>query len=400
MRSLRPIIIVFILLFLFGFAPPAAGQGDQPTLRPEDLQFFGSEPAANESDEGRTLLACITGLRRFLSPPNGDFFEDFYDYIRDFSLLPLHYADVANVENQTNRARYAVIAAYLRCDLNRLKAATDAYFRLEAELYFLRHFVDTNSGIVRQRLVENREAFQKQMMDRIIPAHSAEDEEKDRALFGAYFDQFAAQYQARGESYDKAEGDPIFDELGAKFDKLVDTIATFQDLGKEVGEFGKDVGSAVAEGAGAVYNGVAAFQNPGSVFKDLGMNLLNRLQICPDPSAPADCQNLYGVGKSAVDAFFNATSNIKKFYEKKTFEEVQIAVSQQDLKRTEDFTKAEMLARYELLYGQVNGDGITTVVSRLDYLLTTLGSDGEFGSLKPLTSVAECADKVKGNVCK
>ena len=67
-----------------------------------------------------------------------------------------------------------------------------------------------------------------------------------------------------------------------------------------------------------------------------------------------------------------------------------------------------MLAKYELLYGQVNGEGINAVIGGMDKLLALLqggraadqNHDQIFGSLAPLQRLAVCAEMVRKNECK
>lgn len=390
---------IFLLISINSFAIPLV----QAQGTPENVQLFGPASVGSTSESDRNLANCLSRLRRFLSPPNADIFEDVADYFRDFSLLPSHYADVAAIENQVNKSRYAVIAAFLRCDLNRLPAAINAYEKLEAELYFVRHFVNTDGGYIHDRTLASAEKqqFLEQMLDYIFIRHPREDEDRDRAKFEGYFDQFIAQYRERGKGYANFGEDPVYSELSERVDKLVQTLSSLGTLVGEVANLGKDVGENVSDAASAVKQAaVSAYERPGAALVGALENAVSRFQICPAAGDPEDCKDAIGLYKSAKNAALGVENFFNKTSERKTFEEVKVAISQAAAQEVEATDKGAMLARYELLYAQVNGDGVAAVMANMDGLLNILGPDGKFGSLPPLKQIAECAEDVKKRECK
>lgn len=372
----------------------------------ENLQIFGSEPMAHETDKGRNLLSCLAGWRQFIAAGLG--YENFSDYWTDLlirSLWPLHFSDIMNVEGQLNRTRYAVMAAFLRCDLERLKSVSKSYYRLEAELYFVRHYVDTSSGYIRHITKEGtsaREDFANKMVKYLFILKPAENEDDERSLYMGYFDMLAAKYSSRAEQYAHFSSDSLLQEVGAKFDELIDTFKSFKTLGSEMGKLGEETAQAVAEGATAVYKGVTALGAPANALSEISNWTLNRFKICPYGDAEK-CKNIKELTKSTVEDVLGLLSDVKKAGERKTFEDVKVAVTQQQLQKTEDEDKGKMLSRYELLYGQVSGEGVAALMGRLDKLIAILGKGSHaekiIGSFSLLDQLEKCADEVQGNVC-
>lgn len=446
-------IAIFVILSLsaFGLGAAVLRQGAvqaQATERIESFEIFGAEPGAKETDEGRSLLACAEGLMDFLVPPTANFFNDFEDYVRDFLLWPAHYADVAAIENQVNKARYQVISAYLSCDLERLPSIINTYYKLEAEHFFVRHFVDTDGGWLKF-LTESpgdRQQFLDQMTDSLIDriglGRSQVEKDSSRALLEGYFDEFESKYSERAKSYAGTGEDSVFQELKAKVEELVDTLSSIQALGDELGSFGEEVGEAAVSAAASVKD---VYDHPVAALKTLGEKTLSTFQACPSAGHPEECITLgealsagwdatKAAGKvivtipgqiaDAAETVYNAAAGLfsgdkglngvpapKK---RVTYDNIQR--DQEKLRNlvAENEERAEMLSRYELLYGQVGGSGVSALMGKMDVLLATLGAGRKAdvrspdplkvkpiqGSLEPLKKLKECADETEKSMCE
>lgn len=397
----------------------------------ENIQFFGSEPLAGEQDKGRGLLGCLDGWRQFLSAFIG--YEGFVDYWRDIFVLswkwPMYFADINNVEMQLNKSRYAVMSAFMRCDTDRLASVTQAYYKLEAELYFLRHFVDVSGGILNFQTESrgNRNRFRDEMLDYFVIRKESENPDQDKALFSGYFDQFDGKYAGRAEQYSGYGDDPIYSDISSKFDSL---IKTFKDFGHEAKELGGDVAQAGADalkaGKGALDAGVNAFEHPLSALGDIASDLNSRFQVCPSAGHPDECKTIDEVAKAAVS---EAVEDAQKFGKlsltlvggvvatpigigkasvekiidlvteggtKVTPEEVAKITEELEKVSATQLERADMLTRYELLYGQVGGDGVIAITNKMDQLMKILGPEE---SLPKLEKAAECAAFVQNSVC-
>ena len=363
----------------------------QASLAQENLQIFGSEPSGHEQSEGRDLTACLQGWRQFIAAGIG--YEDFSDYWRDFFLWPSHYADVAAVQDQLNKARYALMAAFLRCDLNRLKSVTDAYYRLEAELYFVRHYVDTDGGFlsVLTETPGKRKKFADEMLAYMILAKPAASQEETRTLYGNYFDLFEAKYKERAKQYASFGDDPVYQQLGAKFDEFLATIRSFEKMGDEIVALTNE---AIIEPAQAVGKAVVnAYNHPLKSLGEAASAVAKRFDACAQTPDNRYCVTGESRTGSDYDDIFGGPFGTSG---KITYDEARKAKSKRDAQLSEDLDRADMAARYELLYGQINGDGVHSIIEKMDSLLFTL----EQGSLPKLDRIEQCASTVQGNVCK
>lgn len=420
MKTKKIICAIILIAILSPFASPVV-------RAQENIQFFGSEPLASEQDEGRNLLECLKGWRQFLSALIG--YEGFVDYTRDLFVLswkwPMYFADINNVELQLNKSRYAVMSAFMRCDTNRLKSVTQAYYKLEAELYFLRHFVDVSGGFLNFKTESrgNRDQFRDEMLDFFALRKESSDPNQDKALFMGYFDEFEGKYSGRAEQYSGYGDDPIYNDISSKFDGL---IKTFKDFGKESAALGGDVKKAGKEALEAGKKGLSALAHPINTLGALAEGVYSRFQICPSAGHPDDCKTL---GEVVKDALREGIEGAKLFGKLSltlvggviatpftvvgvTVAKIVDVISDSGIKATPDEVQqvlsevkevseaqaelADMMARYELLYGQVAGDGVVELTNRMDDLLDILGPKG---SQPPLEKIAKCADYVQNAVC-
>lgn len=373
---------------------------------------------AQPAKQSRNLVSCLSGMRQFLSAGLG--YESFTDYWRDFSLWPSQYADVASIENQVNKARYAVVAAFLRCDLNRLQSVTNAYYKLEAELYFVRHFVDTSGGEVRNLIADaaDRESFANTMINSLLLRKVSADKEKDRALFRGYFDEFDAKYAERAKSYASFGKDPVFQELGKKFDELIETFKSLSNLGGAMKAAGKEAVKKEEKPAAEESSNAGAAQSPPKSIREKASSFLSKfMDLCVTPSgvgpagidithsALSQSENRYcllGDANTTKQEFSAPDPNVNKASDKKSFGEIITAISRQQAKQTEDISKAEMLTRYELLYGEVNGGGVLELFQKMNTLNAILGKGIDTplsGSLEPLAKVKSCLQDALKKQC-
>ena len=393
-RLISATLVAFVLMPLLPALPIANAQDQQTQL------YFGSEPLANEQTKGRNFAACSAGWYNFLTAATG--YQSATDYWRDFTLLSSHYADVANVENQLNKARYAVMARFMKCDLKELDAATTAYYKLEAELYFVRHYVTTEFGLAHVRILDSdeRTIFQNEYMQYVKSIKDSGDPVQDELLFSAYFDQFIGKYEKRGKGYRSFSADDVYKQLGDKVDELIEGFKSFGKLGSELKELGSDVAADVKEAAVAAKEAAKAtvdaakmvWNSPGAALSAAARSVANRFQICPESASdPANCQ---GLGDIIADDPDQILKRLSLSPEKKTFSEVMVTITQQQRKRAQYLSQGELYARYELLYGQVSGEGNAKLLERL----TTLNDMVK--DTKPLKKVETCARTVEERECK
>lgn len=399
-------ILTSILLFFVVTSMTASAQGTS--------ELFAPAPSIGVLDKGNNAVECAKGVLRFIASPKSNlmsFWEDFKDYWRDFLLWPSHYADVAIIEDQWHTATRELFAAFVRCDANRIKSLENTYWRLYAELFFVRHFVETEGGYlhVLTEKPEDRESFKRRMLMSFVGRGDI-SEDSQSILFSGYFDLFEAKYKDRAKTYASFGNDPAFTQLKDKVMGLFETVKSLQDLATEEYWQVEEETQGARDTAGNLKDEdlvkvpanaiVEGWENKGTILKEAGSKVLNTFKVCPEGD-PDSCKGALDGSMSIAEAVLGAgTSTWNKMNDRKTFEQVQIAISQEQIKRTEDKTRGEMFARYELLYGRISGDGVAAINAKMDKLIETVGPKEDKGSLPALKKVGECAKEVQEKVCK
>lgn len=374
---------IFAAIILFGMLT-ASGivYADEKV---ENFKVYGVEPMTGQPSTGKTLLDCFSKWRDFLSALIG--YESFTDYWRDFFLWPSHFADVMNVQMQLNKSRYAVMAAFMRCDLNNLKAVTNSYYRLEAELYYVRHVVDSESGFP-------RENFASEMIDYLMLLKPRGDELQERALYEGYFDLFESKYRERVKTYSSFDEDPLFQQLGKKWDDFMNIGKDFKNLGAEMKHLGEEIIGSDEKHGGKKPPAGNSQESPTGVFGKIIKAVGSKFDACVTTKDNRYC----AFGESRVDApenKFGDTPGVTNSSRGQTFGEAMVGLEKQEQKKTEDVDEAQMRSRYEVLYGQVNGDGVKALMGKIDELISILGQE----SSEPLNMLKECANEVTDRTC-
>lgn len=343
----------------------------------------------NNAGLARKVSTCMSGLRQFMAAGIG--YEGFTDYFRDFKLWPVHYADVAALQQKVNKARYAVVASFLRCDKDRLQIVSDQYYKLEAELYYVRFYVDTqgDSLVNRTKTFEDREKFIQDMTKFYLLRKKSQDPEQDKAIISGYFDEFLKKYEEKAKTYAGFGKDPVYKDLGAKFDELINT---FKGLSKIKSGLTSDKPKETKPKKDK--NSTNTSAGPKKTVKERAAQIFGKLfNACVTTENDRYCIS----GPSAA-------KKPKEKKKPKTFEDVMISVQAQQLKKTKDLNKVEMLTRYELLYGDVSGGGMGEILDKLDLLKASItkGTEGDpkKGSYNPLDQVNKCAENVLKKHCK
>ncbi len=371
----------------------------------ENYQLLGEAPSSKNDAK---FTECFADLVDFLYITIGAGFtkpgSDFSDYWRDFFLYTSHYADVYGVERQLNSARYSVISTYLKCQTTRFKQVKSQYYSLEAELYFVRHFISTDplsEGFPDVITVdEKRKQFQQDFFAYMkSKSPDTDDEDTQIAVFGGYFDRFMAKYKNKVNEYrdNSNSSDPAWGRLKEKWENLMKTIKGFGSSVEGLGGDASDLGKALVPNTETIsWN-----------------SLMSRLDACAETSSESYCASDAVKYLQTHDALKEAKDKLKSIFESKrknsvSFDEVQFAVDTSNQPSTDIMSEAEMLNRYEVLYGTIGTSGLKQMMQSTDTLLATLKDgrgEGPFGpkipgSLKPLAKIAECANNVEDKECK
>jgi len=123
-------------------------------------------------------------------------YDDFIEYWKDifvrYNANICHYTDIDGLLKRLNAIRKQIREAFYACaDTNALKAT---YYKLEAELFFLRKYINTNNG---QFLVVPEDKVQKELKNYFVLEKNYFSEQEISDLFN----QFKAKYSTRLATY-------------------------------------------------------------------------------------------------------------------------------------------------------------------------------------------------------
>lgn len=229
-------ILVFILTLSVGAglgASLALGQ-DQPTA-----PGFGAD-APETSDENGTAgptpgVAGQSVICRgdrdwgtFISATLS--YDDFSEYWKDilvrYNTNICHYTDIDNLLRRLTTVRKQIRNAFYSC--SNTASLKKTYYELEAELFFLRKYVDADNGTF---LVNDDQKIINEMRDYFVINKGFFSDQEILDLF----DRFKARYQARLDAYENCE-DPSWSALVTKWNQFRETAGGITPAIEQAGE--------------------------------------------------------------------------------------------------------------------------------------------------------------------
>ncbi len=349
-----------------------------------------------------TQLFCKRDFSNFLT--NGLDFdgEGFLDYWTDILDIPgvgysrystnyCRFMDIDSLLNRIDKARKQIRQAFYVCDNKTTTTVSAQYYELSAELYYLRHFVDTapsanpkNGEEEKKQKVARKNDVRAKFMDLFVNKMAYFDQQQAATVFEKLFQ----KYESKIESYRNCT-DPNLEQLMDRINNFGSTIDTINNLGKRFAEKASKRWSAMK---------TRVKENPGlaTVFSSKGLgDFFNRvvdLRVNAEPAQEAtvwesisntakeNAPFSYGEGKAALPAI--------------TFQSVSADMNTiQDRDRTSELD-LEYVTNYDLKYRQVQGLGLDKLKSNLDDLQTIIKD-----TFTPLTRVEKCTANILGKQC-
>lgn len=339
--SLVPLIVVTTLLLQI------------PQVKAQTGGFSGTGQEVicrNGSRDYSTFLSSVI---------SSDGFEEYWkDILVRYNANLCLYNDIDNLLKRINKAREQVRLAFYSCDI---KADTlkKNYYTLEAELYFLRKYTDVKND---QIIFTNPQIVKDEMQDYFVlnKGFFTADE------VGKLYQQFQAKYKAREQTYTQCE-DPTWGNLIAKWNEL---NATIKGSAKE---FTTTVEKHYDTMAKVPMFWEGGFSNFLSKHLDARINGIEPKMALQDILTELD-KNLPSSGF--------------------TFQQLNDAKSAEDKRYSDQFTYAEELTQYEVLYKEGSADVIALLLSRLDHLQDILRQ-----SFTPINQIYQCTSGIVNKSC-
>ncbi|MFC1599440.1 hypothetical protein ACFL3T_00240 [Patescibacteria group bacterium] len=184
-----------------------------------------------------------------------DSFTEFWkDIFVRYNKNLCHYMDISSILDQIDATRQQIKKNFLTCNAPAATLLTNQYFELEAELFFLRNFIDIPNSEV-QELPE--EKVQELLRQNFVLNKRYFTDEKVKELY----DKFKKKYKGKvASTYKKCE-DPDIGALKKKWNSFKENIKSLgQDTGKTIkAEWGKAINNP-AKGMQGFIKGVESFR--------------------------------------------------------------------------------------------------------------------------------------------
>lgn len=362
------LILIFISLLL-GFHIATA---QDPILK---LQQQDVEAGLKDTE----FLACFQGWRQFVSSVIG--WQGFSDYWKELIEFNICYrTDLDLVRQQVDKARRMVRSTFLRCDLKNLGRFTKSYYKLEAELFFLHHMFDKIDRISNPTILRG---LVKEMKDFFVLEKGFLTEE----LLQEYVEEFAAKYRPRVIAYNRCRSD-YYEEFSAKIAELVQNFKDFGEVFQGETDREKkrrEERERLQKESGFDPNSENPRKGPIlSIGEDFDLNLkIARLKVEPERSFADLKEEILGQPGTT-----NKSMGLR-------LDQAPSFVDSEKQRVFEESSKAEMEARYELLYAQMSDGGVAEMKASIDKLISTVQT-----SIPHMKLVEQCIDEVEERECK
>jgi len=288
-------------------------------------------------------------------------YDSFTEYWKDilvrYNANMCLYMDIDNLLRKITKIGEQIRKAFYICDRNASRLAT-TYYQLEAELYFLRRYVDVGNG---NFLIKPQATIRNEFNDYLVNQMGLFTlEDSDKLL-----QQLIVKYTPRIESY-KNCSDPTWSNLILKWNELKQTVSGFSPSVMDASE-------TISKAWDSVIN--TPLQRTGNLLGglvDLKINSLDPAMSLNDISTQL------------------ATSNPDGF----TFDQLQTAVSVDQTTHSDTLSRQQMIGQYELLYKQSTSDIVKQIVSRVDALDTIIKNTYPF-----ITQTYQCTKGILDKTC-
>jgi hypothetical protein len=289
-------------------------------------------------------------------------YDSFTEYWKDifyrYNKNICHYMDIANVQKQMDSLRNQIRNTFYSCNLENAVSLGQRYIELEAELFYLRNFVEFPQSKV-EKLSD--EKIYKNMLDKYLYENDFyTDEQEVRELFERY----RTKYENRVETYSKCE-DPGLSMLMEKWDSLVENFKAMSESTEK----------AVKSNWNRAVNTPVKRTNPFT----LG-NLNDRLNNLPPPKT--------------IDEIKSELQKEIPGETQPTLESLQSAVSLHHEENVEKTNEATLMAKYETLYKKGGDNSTKSLVEKLKEI-NKLVND----TLPVFDSLESCAKKTEERQC-
>ena len=306
---------------------------------------------------------CFNDWETFVSAViSYDSFTEFWkDILVRYNKNLCHYMDISSILDQIDATRDAIKKSFLSCNATQGATLTARYYELEAELFFLRNFIDIPNSTI-QELPE--EKVKELLRQNFVLNKQYFTDEKVAELY----DKFKKKYKGKVNSTYKNCPDPDIDALKKKWNSFKENIKSLgQDTGESIkSEWSKAINTP-AKGMQGFIKGVQGFR----------LNSVPAIKT-PDKIVAAMTKELEKSGGVPP-----------------SLDEAQASIDRTYAAYTKTVNTTAVKAEYEALYKQ-GGDSLAeSYVNKIKEINEVI-----IQTYDPLTKLKECTKKTGERQCQ
>lgn len=370
---MKKFILIISVSILLGFSPSVFALTDEDLLD------------ASVGDDGLSIARCISkGNTDFITFLNSIIYSDGIDQgvIEPFNDAifrnQCQAGDVSSLIRQRDKIRSYIREAFLTCDAEKIPKMKSGYNKVNAEIYYVRHIVDSNvlanlpyqfleeeSALDNESLYYSRQLLYQEMYSRYVSTGKFSSKDFDILFLKLEF-----KYSERRKEYIVCEHSS-WDVVSEKWTEFIDSAAgvapALESLGETVAGRSEKIWEAATDYSYVDF--YTAFvqlninnQTPKAGFEEI-VNQLSEYSINTDFQSPSQST-------------------------------VLSAISGEDFRFRIDTIKTELEARFNMLYRYTRGAGIKAFLSELDSLNLTL--ENSFGYMD---TVLTCVNTMNNRQC-
>ncbi|MCC6643709.1 hypothetical protein IT411_03080 [Candidatus Peregrinibacteria bacterium] len=350
---------------------------------------------SNNSGSGQQLF-CTRDFGNFLA--NGIDFdgEGFTDYWRDILVIYnsnyCQFTDIDSLLDRIDKSRKAIRQAFYVCDKATAATAAAQYYEMSAELYYLRHFVETSP-------TPNPKNTDEEKAQKVAPAGDIKAKFIQRFVNdAAYFDinkanelyeKFKSKYESKLESYRNCQ-DPNLEFLKQKIQDLAGTIETIQKLGQRFVERTQKRFSAMEKKIAANPGLLSAFSadSVGDFFGKVVDTQVNGVS----PSEPTVWEQISNSAKENAPVV--PSSSNKGVPPVITPEAIMGDITKIKARENSTITELTYVAEYDAKYRQIQDSGLDKMIVNLTELENIVTA-----SFDPIDKIRVCTANIVGKQC-
>ncbi len=341
-------------------------------------------------------LMCKREFTNFLK--NGLDFdgEGFVDYWKDLFVIYntnyCQYTDIDSLLNRIDKARKQIREAFFVCDNSTARRVEQEYYDMSAELYYVRHFVDTpaptNPNATAAEKAQNV-TLMTDIKDRFMKKFVTDLKYFNEAKGAEEYDKFSQKYATKIDTYKNCK-DPNFDGLVQKVKDLGTTIDTVQQMFKKFVDRTKNIISKTKKRIMASPGMLSAF-NPASVG-----DFFNKIV-----SVRVNNEN-FDTTTTWEQISQTAKANAPGYYGGKTpvpgspITQDMVSEDLNSIRRRDEAKNLDMIymSEYDMKYRLTTGLGLDKLLVNLEDLQKTITD-----TYAPMDKIKVCTGNIVGKQC-